>query len=198
MDITVSARHTEVSEPLRQLAIEKISRLSRFLEDMDRAEVHFSEHRSNRNPNKEVCEVTLHGHGHHVRCKVAAPDGFAAIDMAVAKLEHQLHKLKTKVLRRDKVAARRNGTPAPSPAHAAEAGPAGGAAVALADDDDEAVAPRIVKTKAFAIKPMTPEEAVLQMDLLGHDFFFFVNADTERAAVVYQRDDGDVGLIDEA
>ncbi|MEY2569709.1 MAG: putative sigma-54 modulation protein, partial [Acidimicrobiaceae bacterium] len=70
MEITVSSRHTEVSEPLRQSTIEKIGRLSRFLEDMDRAEVHFSEHRNSRNPDKEVCEVTLHGHGHHVRCKV--------------------------------------------------------------------------------------------------------------------------------
>ena len=193
VEISVSSRNTEVSEPLRQSAIEKIGRLSRFLEDMDRAEVHFSEHRSNRNPNKEVCEVTLHGHGHHVRCKVEAPDGFAAVDLAVAKLEHQLHKLKTKVLRRDKAGRRGRDGAAPGPA-GAEAGVALGA-----DDADEAGAtPRIVKTKAFTIKPMTPEEAALQMDLLGHDFFFFVNADTERAAVVYQRDDGDVGLIDEA
>jgi putative sigma-54 modulation protein len=55
-----------------------------------------------------------------------------------------------------------------------------------------------VKTKAFQIKPMTPEEAILQMDLMAHDFFFFTNADTERAAVVYRRDDGDIGLIDQA
>ena len=53
-----------------------------------------------------------------------------------------------------------------------------------------------MKNKSFAIKPMTPEEAALQMDLLGHDFYFFTNAETERAAVVYRRDDGDVGLID--
>ena len=55
---------------------------------------------------------------------------------------------------------------------------------------------RIVKTKQFSIKPMTPEEAALQMDLLGHDFYFFTNAETERAAVVYRRNDGNVGLID--
>jgi len=205
MEITVSSRHTEVSEPLRQSTIEKIGRLSRFLEDMDRAEVHFSEHRNSRNPDKEVCEVTLHGHGHHVRCKVAAPDGFAAVDLAVAKLEHQLHKLKTKVLRRDKAGRR----PARAGANGAVAAnglvPDRGARLAVddLDDDDERDdglpgGPRIVKTKAFTIKPMTPEEAALQMDLLGHDFFFFVNAETERAAVVYQRDDGDVGLIDEA
>jgi putative sigma-54 modulation protein len=64
------------------------------------------------------------------------------------------------------------------------------------DGDDDDGSPRIVKTKQFSIKPMTPEEAALQMDLLGHDFFFFTNADTMRAAVVYQRDDGQIGLID--
>ena len=53
-----------------------------------------------------------------------------------------------------------------------------------------------MKTKRFEIKPMTPEEASLQMDLLGHDFYFFTNAETERAAVVYRRSDGYVGLID--
>ena len=73
-----------------------------------------------------------------------------------------------------------------------------GPGIATAADDDGAGRPRIVKTKAFQIKPMTPEEAILQMDLMGHDFFFFTNADTERAAVVYRRDDGDVGLIDQA
>ena len=100
MEITVSARHTEVSERLRDAVEEKIGRLSRFLEGMDRAEVHFTEERNPRIADKEVCEVTLEGHGHHVRCKVAAPDGFAAIDAAVDKLEHQLHKLKTKLQRR--------------------------------------------------------------------------------------------------
>ena len=55
---------------------------------------------------------------------------------------------------------------------------------------------RIVKTKRFEIKPMTPEEAVLQMELLGHDFFFFTNAETQQAAVVYRRNDGYVGLIE--
>ena len=64
------------------------------------------------------------------------------------------------------------------------------------DDNADEPAPRIVKTKRFEIKPMTPEEASLQMDLLGHDFYFFTNSETERAAVVYRRSDGYVGLID--
>jgi putative sigma-54 modulation protein len=186
VEITVSSRHTEVSELLRESTVDKIGRLGRFLEGMDRAEVHFSEEHTRRAADKEVCEVTLVGHGHHVRCKVSAPDGFAAVDLAVEKLEHQLHKLKTKLLKRTHANGRR----------ASNNGSAAGAEAAL--DDEEGSRPRIVKTKAFQIKPMTPEEAILQMDLMGHDFFFFTNADTERAAVVYKRDDGDVGLIDQA
>jgi putative sigma-54 modulation protein len=185
VEITVSSRHTEVSELLRESTVEKIGRLGRFLEGMDRAEVHFSEEHTRRAAEKEVCEVTLVGHGHRVRCKVSAPDGFAAVDLAVEKLEHQLHKLKTKLLRRTHSNGKRvNGN--------------GSAHAATAPDDEVDGRPRIVKTKAFQIKPMTPEEAILQMDLMGHDFFFFTNADTERAAVVYRRDDGDVGLIDQA
>src|SRR3954465_1802085 len=110
VEITVSSRHTEVSDALRASTIEKIGRLSRFLEGMDRAEVHFSEHRNKRNADKEVCEVTLEGHGHHVRCKVSAPDGFAAVDPAVEKLEHQLHKLKTKLLKVKRNDGHRKGT----------------------------------------------------------------------------------------
>ena len=184
MEITVSSRHTEVSELLRESTVDKIGRLGRFLEGMDRAEVHFSEEHTRKAADKEVCEVTLVGHGHHVRCKVSAPDGFAAVDLAVEKLEHQLHKLKTKLLKRSHSNGKRsNGSTAP---------------VEVPLEDEGSGRPRIVKTKAFQIKPMTPEEAILQMDLMGHDFFFFTNADTERAAVVYRRDDGDVGLIDQA
>src|SRR5688572_8933578 len=100
LEITVSARHTDVSPALRAAAEEKIGRLSRFLGGMDRAEVHFSEERNPRIAAKEVCEVSLEGRGHHLRCKAAAADGFAAVDLAVEKLEHQLHKAKTKLVPR--------------------------------------------------------------------------------------------------
>ena len=195
MEITVSARHTDVSASLREAVEDKIGRLSRFLEGMDRAEVHFTEERNPRIAAKEVCEVTLEGHGHHVRCKVAAADGFAAIDAAVDKLEHQLYKLKTKVVGR-RHGGRRNGR------SAGELDPDGVLATLVAEEavvDDEAdAAPRIVKTKKHALKPMTPEEAMLRLDLVEHDFWFFTNAETGRSAVLYRRADGDLGLIDEA
>ena len=100
MDITVSARHTDVSPALRATAEDKIGRLARYVDGITRAEVHFSEERNPRIADKEVCEVTLAGRGHHVRCKVSGPDGFVAVDRAVEKLEHQLHKLKTKLVER--------------------------------------------------------------------------------------------------
>lgn len=96
----MSARHTDISPALRAAAEDKIGRLSRFLDGMDRAEVHFSEEHNPRIAAKEVCEVTLQGHGHHVRCKAAAADGFAAVDLAVEKLEHQLYNLKSKLVPR--------------------------------------------------------------------------------------------------
>jgi putative sigma-54 modulation protein len=227
LEITVSARNIDVSESLRQSVVEKIGRLSRFLEGMDHAEVHFFEERNPRIADREVCEVVLVGHGHHVRCKVAAPDGFAAIDKAVGKLEHQLHKLKTKLLRRQHGGARgrqavANGGGVGSPAGRGDAtGVAGTATVADtdtfldadafldADTEDEAdgdggaaleegAGPRIVKVKRHALRPMAPEEAMLQLELVSHDFYFFTNAETGRAAVLYRRDDGDLGLIDEA
>lgn len=199
MEITVSARHTEVSSALRAAVEEKIGRLSRFLEGMDRADVHFTEERNPRIADKEICEVTLEGHGHHVRCKVAAPDGFAAIDAAVNKLEHQLHKLKTKLLSRQhggRRPAAAGGTLVDGDLAELDGLDGSGLALAVRDDADDGE-PRIVKTKRHALKPMTPAEAMLQLDLVEHDFWFFTNADTGRAAVLYRRTDGDLGLIDD-
>ena len=196
MEVTVSARHTEVPERLRLLTEEKIGRLDRFVDGMDRAEVHFSTHRNPRIAEPEMCEVTLEGHGHHVRAKVAAADGYVAVDKAVAKLEHQLSKLKTKLQRQRRGPGRGRAAPVDGALL-----PDDMAAVASTDSPPEAPEgqgpPRIVKVKRFATMGLTADEAAQRMDLMGHGFFFFTNLDTGRAAVVYRRDDGDIGLIDE-
>jgi putative sigma-54 modulation protein len=193
VEITVSARHTEVPERLRATAEEKVARLARYVDGMDRAEVHFSTHRNPRIAEPELCEVTLEGHGHHVRAKVAAADGYVAVDKAVAKLEQQLAKLRTKLQRQRKGVGRGAKVPAgevaPAPAPSA---------VAVEEETPQGPAiPKIVKSKRFAPMAMTSDDAAQRMDLLGHGFFFFTNLDTGRAAVVYRRDDGDIGLIDE-
>jgi putative sigma-54 modulation protein len=180
LDVTVSSRHVELTAALRSAAEERIGRLSRYLDGMDRAEVHLFEERNPRIADKkDVCEVTIEGHGHHVRTKVAAADPFAAVDAAAQKLEHQLHKLKTKLVGRSHPRQRTNGH-------------------AVSPDLDEVEAPaEIIRTKSLSSKPMTVEEAVLQLELLGHDFYLFTNASTERANVLYRRKAGGIGLIEQ-
>lgn len=192
MDVTVSSRHVELTAALRSAAEERIGRLSRFLDGMDRAEVHLFEERNPRIADKkDVCEVTLEGHGHHVRTKVAAADPFAAVDAAAQKLEHQLHKLKTKLVGRSHPRSRTNGHAPPVFVDPISSG-------RWLDEAEEAEPSNdIVRSKSFAAKPMTIDEAVLQLELLGHDFYLFTNADTQRANVLYRRKAGGIGLIEQ-
>jgi putative sigma-54 modulation protein len=189
LDVTIRSRNVEVPENLRATAEEKVLRLTRFLDGMQHAEVLFSEERNPRISAKEVCEVTMTGHGHLVRAKAAAADPFAAVDLVVDKLEHQITKLKGKLVGRSHP---RRHSPVDSSRTDQSTDTTGLAQEDTLDDGEL----RIVKTKRFPIKPMTPEEAVLQMELLGHDFYFFTNAENSQAAVVYRRNDGFVGLIE--
>jgi putative sigma-54 modulation protein len=184
MEFTIQGRHMEVPEKLRATAQEKVTRLARHLDGWDLAEISFLEERNPRISEKEVCEVTLRGHGHILRAKAASADPYTAVDRVIDKLSHQMEKLKTRQSRKGRpraVSVELNGS-AP-----------------LEDDDDgeeRRGSGRIVKVKRFDLKPMTPEEAALQMEMLGHTFYFFSNADSGLPSVVYRRNDGDVGLID--
>lgn len=185
LDVTIRGRNVEVSETLRTAAQDKISRLNRHLDGWEHAEVHFSEEKNPRISDKEVCEVTVWGHGHVIRAKAASSDAFTSFDRVIDKLDHQIEKLKSRMQSRSHP---RRGPVDSGP----ELAPGG------IDPDGEGAPGQatIVKTKRFEIKPMTPEEAALQMDMLGHDFYLFTNADTGVSAVVYRRDDGNIGLID--
>ena len=108
MEITVSARHIDISPALRAAAEEKIGRLGRFRDGMRRAEVHFVEERNPRIPDSQVCEVSVHFDRHVLHCRAAAADPFAAIDLAVEKLEQQLFKVKTKQVLRNRQGPRRS------------------------------------------------------------------------------------------
>jgi putative sigma-54 modulation protein len=182
----------EVSPSLRAIVIDKIGRLDRYLDGMERADVHFSEERNPRIENKELCEVTLQGRGHYVRAKVAAADPFAAVDAAVEKLEHQLVKLKSRLVSR--YHGKANGAKVRSrgePRLESES------TLDVAEPEVPAEPePVVVKTKRFVMSPMTLDEAMLQMDLLSHRFFLFVRAETGAPSVLYQRDEGDLGLIE--
>ena len=193
MDVSISARHVNVTPRLEEVIQEKIGQLDRYLDALDYATVHFDEARNPRITDKEFCEIVLKGRGHHLRCKVRAPDPFTAIDLAEDKLLRQIRKLRTKLHRRHHGtgATIRSGVDTQL-SNVAAADP-----VADLDFAEERI-PEIVKTKRFHLGPLTPDEAVEKMENMDHGFFFFINKETARSAVVYRRDDGDVGLIDEA
>ena len=197
MEISISSRHTAITPGLEEAVRTKIGQLDRYLDHLDTAEVHFDEARNPRIVDRETCEVTLTGHGHRLRCKVNAPDAFTAVDLAEAKLERQIRKLRTKLQNRHRG---RGDTIRTGAADELEQQPAPEAAGAAGAFDGAEIEPelQIVKTKRFHLGPLTPAEAALKMDLMGHGFFFFINSTTGRSAVVYRRDDGAVGLIDEA
>jgi len=193
VELRLSARHTTVSDQDRSFIGEKIERLSKFLPGMDRAEVHFAEERNPRIPDKLACEITLIGHGHTVRAKANAADHLSATDRVIEKLENKLGKLKAKL----------NSKPNHRDAALVkklryEGAPAGNGSVAVEEEaTTEAPEYEIVRSKKVEKLTLSPQEAALRMDLVSHDFYFFTNADTGLPAVVYRRNDGGIGLIDE-
>ena len=156
--------------------------MSRLFDHLTAADVEFREQRNPRVTDKEEVEVTLStSAGTLIRAGAHAPDPFSAVDLVVARLERQVRRLKERLVARS---------------HPRDARAAAINSRQTEKDDESDKFPRIVRTKRFDIKPMTAEEAALQMDLLGHGLYFFTNSETAEPNVVYRRRDGDVGLIE--
>ena len=188
MHITITGRKVDVPDDVRSAVERKIGSLDRFVGDLERAEVVFREEKNPRISERDQVEVTLLGHGHHVRASVAGTDQHQAVDLAVDKLGKQLRKLKTRVVRRTRPNQHREGTHHPLAQMDHD----------LADepDDGDDKAPQIVRRKTFDLDLMIPDDAITRMQLLDHDFFLFINADSGKPSVVYLREDGDAGLIE--
>jgi putative sigma-54 modulation protein len=188
MDIVVRGKNRPVSSRLDAVAREKVSRIAKFTHDAGRVEVDFAEQQHRRVAESQLCEITVHLKKHFVKAHACAPEPEAALDLAVDKIGHQVSRIKDKRVTRSRRRTAGNGN-----------GHANGNGAALVDDEEaeeEESDARIVKTKRFTAKPMDPGEAALQLQLLGHDFYLFTNSETGRAAVLYRRDDGDLGLIE--
>src|SRR5688500_6515510 len=157
MQIAHRGRHVEVPEHVKAPWQERLGRLERFLEGMDTAEVRFTEEKNPRIADRETCEVTLHGHGHVVRAKASATDICAALDRVANKLEHSLEKLKGKLVGRShprrSTLPSKAAAPGELPPDLLESG------ITESENGDSH---RIIRTKQFEMKPMTPDEAALQ------------------------------------
>jgi putative sigma-54 modulation protein len=175
MQLQVKGRNVEVSEQMRAYAEEKLGKLERQLNGLARVELELTVERNPSIAENNVAEATIWTKGPVLRARETSPDMKASIDQLVDKLERQVTRYKEK---RRRHGGRRD-PEAP-----------------VEERSGEGEGPRIVKTKQFAIKPMSPEEAVLQLELVGHDFFVFRNGDTDEVNVVYRRRDGDYGLIE--
>jgi putative sigma-54 modulation protein len=177
----VRGKNLEVPDRVRQYAERKFSRLERLLDDRTDAIVELSNEAHRSAADAHIADVTLVIDGRTLRSRAAGGSYQAAVDIVVDKVERQAidHKEKPRIRARpeqEKAILRK-----------------------IADGTAEPGGERqIVKTKRFAIEPMFEEDAVAAMEEIGHDFYVFVNAESERLAVLYRRRDGNYGLIEPA
>lgn len=172
MRFTITGRNIEVTSGLRDAVEDKLGKLNRFFAPATEAIVRLSVQKE-----MQKIEVTIPLKGHIIRAEESSTDMYVSIDLVEEILERQLKKYKNKLI--DK----KQSAPSFSAAFLEEE--------TKADDHVE-----IVKSKKFAVKPMDPEEACIQMELLGHSFYVFLNADTDEVNVVYKRKGGSYGLIE--
>jgi putative sigma-54 modulation protein len=179
MKFTITEKKVQVSDEMRGYAEKKIGKLDRFFKKESEAAIMFTVERG-----RHIAEVTLKNNGIYYRVSESTSDMHATIDSAAAAIERQIRKHKTRLDKRLR-----------SGAFARDVKPA----VSFTPEDDEQDQEfHIIRTKSFPFKPMTPEEAILQMNLLEHSFFVFKNQNNFDAfSVVYKRQDGGYGMIED-
>lgn len=181
MKIQVRGNHLEVTEALHQYVEKKIGRLEKYFHAPTEHTVHVT---LSVVRDYHTVEVTMPINGFVIRAEERSGDMYASIDTVSDKLEKQIEKHKTKLNKR----VRQEGT------HSLFKEQGEGNLGVLVEDEEDLS--DLVRVKKFAVKPMPVDEAIMQMDLLGHDFFVFSNAETEEVNVVYKRKDGQYGLIE--
>ena len=189
MDVLVKGRNIPVTEALQRYAAEKVERVARFFDEGrsdSRAEVELIHERNRAVSEPEVAEATLFINGSVLKASEATEDMYASIDRMSDKLGRQVKRYRGRQIDRWQ-GQLKNRPEAPNDA-----------AQPFVVEDEEDLETRIVRTKQFQMKPMSEEEAVLQLELLDHDFYVFTSADTGDINVVYRRRDGNYGLIEPA
>lgn len=179
MELTIKGKNVEITDRLRDYVHKKIGKLDRYLPSITEAWVELAVEGAKAAQDRQVCQVTVRSSGMILRAEERSDDMFTAIDTVLNKMYRQIARFKGKRQNRWRGAGL---TPEPLPAE-------------FEEEEVEEEAGRIVKSKRFPMTPMHPEEAVEQMELLGHDFFVFFNADEGQVNVLYRRKDGDYGML---
>ncbi|MCL7452944.1 MAG: ribosome-associated translation inhibitor RaiA [Anaerolineae bacterium] len=178
MELTIKGKNVEITDRLRDYVEKKIGKLDRYLPTISEAWVELTSEETKAAADRQVCQITVRSNGTILRAEERSDDMFSSIDNVLDKMYRQIARYKGKRQNRWRGASV---TPEPLPIELEEEEPEG-----LGD---------IVRVKRFAMVPMHPEEAVEQMELLGHDFFVFFNADEGRINVLYRRKGGNYGLL---
>ena len=182
MKITFTDKKISLPKSVHEYAEKKVGKLDRFFKEDATASLTFSVEKD-----RNRVEVTIRSSGTIFRVSESTSDMHASIDAAVASLERQIRKNKTRLEKRLRTGAFERSVDASTEISS------------FVPDEPEEGEYHVVRTKTFPIKPMTQDEAILQMNLLGHSFFAFKNEDAGGAfAVVYRRNDGDYGIIEDA
>lgn len=177
MKTTITAKSMNVSPAVTERVMKKTAKMERYLDQNTEMLVRLGKERNNR----RTCEITVPFEGVMLRAESSNEDNlYVSIDQALAKLERQIHKHRTKLEKR----LRSDAFKVKEYEYVEEM------------DAPTQEARKIVRTKTFPVRPMSVDDAILQMELLGHSFFVFVNADTDRSNVLYLRKDGDLGLME--
>lgn len=183
MNINIRGENLEVTGALREYVEKKLNKLERYLDIPPASDAHVT---LRVQKDRQNVEVTIPLRGAVLRAEEKNSDMYASIDLVVDKLEGQIRKHKTKANRKfNREGGIRNLFTENDKA----------ASATYSDEEDEL---ELVRTKKFTMKPMDVEEAILQMNLIGHTFFVFANMDNDQINVVYKRDDGRYGLIETA
>lgn len=181
-DIKISGRKVSVSDSMREHVNSKVGEALKVFDIKPMScDVVLRVDKNPSNPDRKMCEVTVFVRDYVVRVEASSSDMYAAIDEAAEKVTRQLRKYKTRVIDRKQRAA------VPVPEHVDDLAEL----IEPTDDDDDV----LVREKYVELKPMTEEQALVQTDLLGHDFYVFENAATGLVNVIYHRHNGGYGII---
>ena len=175
MQVTIHGRNLEVTPRLQQYVESKASRLGRYLGAINEVRVDLAVENTRSNADSQVAQFTVHSKRTILRAEERTDDIFTSIDAVMDKLERQIERYKGK--RQQRIRAGESGQEV------------------LPVEAEETPVGKIVRVKRFELLPMGEEEAIEQMELLGHDFYLFYNAEEAAVNLIYRRKDGDYGLL---
>lgn len=176
MELTITGKNMQISDRIREYVEKKASKLDRYLKNIDEASLELTRSSAKSADDRHIAQLTVRVKGSILRAEERAADVFTAFDAVLDKMYRQIVRYKTRRRARGRIQEEDLMPPL--------------------EEYEEEAARQIVRTKRFLVLPMDEEEAAEQMELLGHDFFLFLNTGTGELNIIYRRRDGDYGLIE--